>query len=173
MNTLVVARFLEDVAWTSRVPKGWAVRVYDKGNRGLPNGMGREAHTYLFHILTQYEHLDGDTAFVQGKPFDHCPKILDKLDDPGCKVYGWCEDCDPNGLPRIGGLDLPGYCRSVGITPPPFWKFIAGAQFRVSAEQILAHPIQRYRDMFQTCRTRPNSPWLFERLWPTIFNIQL
>ena len=89
MNTveLVVARHAEDLGWLRRVPKLIRVTVYNKGGAGpdhavaLPN-VGREAHTYLHHVVQRYDELADATVFCQGKPFDHVPdlhKILQRL----------------------------------------------------------------------------------------------
>ncbi|MBU1040981.1 MAG: DUF3431 domain-containing protein [Proteobacteria bacterium] len=78
---LVVARYREDLSWLREV--GLPCVVYNKGPeldlsslppgaevRALPN-LGREAHTYLTHILARYHGLPRYTAFVQGNPFAH------------------------------------------------------------------------------------------------------
>ena len=72
---LVVARHRENLNWLRRVPKKFRVTIYDKGGHHdakhpLPN-VGREAHTYLHHIVTRYDDLAELTVFAQGKPFDH------------------------------------------------------------------------------------------------------
>ncbi|WP_236615104.1 DUF3431 domain-containing protein [Desulfovibrio sp. X2] len=84
---IVVARYREDVSWTAALAAaGAAVTVYDKGgdNGGsaaaggaagparipLPN-TGREAHTYLHHILARWPDFPEYTVFCQGWPFDH------------------------------------------------------------------------------------------------------
>jgi hypothetical protein len=76
----VVARYREDLAWLEGIP--WPATVYDKGGdlpasespwrtvRSLSN-LGREAHTYLTHIIRDWEHLAEATVFVQGNPFFH------------------------------------------------------------------------------------------------------
>lgn len=172
MKTLVVARYREDVSWITRVPKDWTVRVYDKGAGALPN-RGREDYAYLFHIITNYDEIDGDVAFVQGNPFDHCPKVLEYLTDDRIRTYGYCEDCDQSGMPRIAGLCLDGHSAELELPIPARYKFIAGAQFRVSPEQIHAHPLSFYRELFRRSGTIPNMPWALERLWPTIFKLDL
>jgi hypothetical protein len=78
MPELVVARYTEDLSWLRKRPANLTVTVYDKssdaaGGEGvipLPN-VGREAHTYLHHIVSRYESLAEWTIFCQGKPFDH------------------------------------------------------------------------------------------------------
>ena len=76
---VIIARYREDVSWADRL--GYAYTVYDKGGspagnaRPLPN-IGREAHTYFTHIVTEYDRLADMNVFLQGDPFDH-------LDDQG------------------------------------------------------------------------------------------
>ena len=82
---LVVARYSEDLAWLRAVcqPEGLPAHVYNKGPElkpddaapgfqvvPLPN-TGREAHTYLTHIIEHYGDLPRHTAFLQGNPFAH------------------------------------------------------------------------------------------------------
>ncbi|MDB5243087.1 MAG: hypothetical protein JWP57_3712, partial [Spirosoma sp.] len=78
MVELIVARYTEDLSWLRKRPANLTVTVYDKspnssGGEGaisLPN-VGREAHTYLHHIVSRYDSLAEWTIFCQGKPFDH------------------------------------------------------------------------------------------------------
>jgi hypothetical protein len=76
---LVVARYNENVEWTREFPNKV---IYNKGDRAtipadlqeyvidLPN-VGREAHTYLYHIVNNYDRLDDILIFSQGKYADH------------------------------------------------------------------------------------------------------
>jgi len=76
---VVVARYAEDLSWLDVLPCRDVV-VYDKNDRGdtshgnppawaevkrLPN-VGREGHTYLHHILTNWDSLADVTLFVPG-----------------------------------------------------------------------------------------------------------
>jgi Protein of unknown function (DUF3431) len=84
-NMLVVARYNEDVSWTREFDKKI---IYNKGDIStipddlkpfvvnLPN-VGREAHTYLYHIVTHYDTLDDLTIFTQGRFTDHFIYNLD------------------------------------------------------------------------------------------------
>jgi len=75
---LVVAKYKEDVSWLSRINANYI--VYDKSSGQLPN-IGREAHTYVYHIVNNYDSLSEWTAFVQGKPFDHCQYLYNLIND--------------------------------------------------------------------------------------------
>lgn len=82
---LVVARYREDLSWLREL--GLPAQVYNKGPEPclerapaaqtqnvrvapLPN-IGREAHTYLTHIVARYADLPECTVFLQGNPFAH------------------------------------------------------------------------------------------------------
>jgi len=76
---VVVAHHREDLSWLSRLPEDLRIRIYTKGSQlesnqpphsgisqqQLPN-LGRESHTYISHIVTNYEHLADWTVFTQG-----------------------------------------------------------------------------------------------------------
>lgn len=80
---LVVARFNEDVEWTRAYPQKI---IYNKGDKttipedlhafvqDLPN-VGREAHTYIHHIVQHYDTLDDVTVFTQA---DYLPHISEE-----------------------------------------------------------------------------------------------
>lgn len=70
---IVVARYNEDISWTSKYQPN--VIIYNKGNYlpksiSLPN-VGRESHTYLYHIVNNYNNLADRTIFFQGS----CPSF--------------------------------------------------------------------------------------------------
>lgn len=78
MPELVVAHYTENLNWVRNLPAGLLTTIYHKGPEeltdwpsvSLPN-VGREAHTYLRHIVNRYDSLAEWTVFCQGKPFDH------------------------------------------------------------------------------------------------------
>ncbi len=78
---LVVARYAEDLAWVRNIPPQIRVTVYDKngdapypGAIRLPN-VGREAHTYLHHIVKRYDTLAPLT--IAGRPWSGVDLSLD------------------------------------------------------------------------------------------------
>jgi hypothetical protein len=79
---VVLAHHSEDLAWLSQIPKDVHLSIYTKGSRielskplvakasvkQLLN-VGRESHTYLSHIVENYERLADWTVFTQaGEP---------------------------------------------------------------------------------------------------------
>jgi hypothetical protein len=82
---LVVARYNEDLEWLKQIPKDIKITVYNKGLENinipyikLPN-IGRESHTYLQHIITNYNNLADQTIFCQGDSIFHSPDFLNLL----------------------------------------------------------------------------------------------
>ncbi|KAI9791046.1 MAG: hypothetical protein M1833_001707 [Piccolia ochrophora] len=74
---VVVAHYNEDLSWLE--PIATSCLIYSKGgpknspdhpHLTLPN-IGREGHTYLHHIVTQYHALPDVTVFLQGRIDDH------------------------------------------------------------------------------------------------------
>jgi len=71
---VIIARYREDISWADEL--GYDYVVYDKGGAPAENSIeleniGRESHTYLTHIVRDYETLAPVNVFVQGNPFDH------------------------------------------------------------------------------------------------------
>ena len=79
----IVARYNEEIDWLrldyTEPNKGIApIILYNKGESieyngsvvPLPN-VGREAHTYLYHIVENYDNLADITVFTQAKVWDH------------------------------------------------------------------------------------------------------
>ncbi|QMW01614.1 DUF3431 domain-containing protein [Spirosoma foliorum] len=88
MLELVVAHYTENLNWLRNIPATLQKTVYSKGPNAevehktipLPN-VGREAHTYLHHIVNRYDTLAEWTIFCQGKPFDHAYDFKKTLQD--------------------------------------------------------------------------------------------
>ncbi len=86
INTeIVIARYNENLDWLDKIPKDIKITIYNKGindiNRPfiqLPN-IGRESHTYLYHIINNYDNLAEQTIFCQGDSIFHSPGFIDLL----------------------------------------------------------------------------------------------
>jgi len=84
---LVIARYNEDISWLNKI-KNKKITIYNKGKDDinkesikLPN-IGRESHTYLTHIIRNYNNLADITIFSQGDPFFHSPDFLKLIKNP-------------------------------------------------------------------------------------------
>lgn len=83
--SVIVARYEEDMLWLH--PFFHICTIYNKGSCinndinninkikkvvDLPN-VGREAHSYLYHIINNYDDIEGILLFTQGNIKDHLP----------------------------------------------------------------------------------------------------
>ena len=79
---IVVARYNENLDWLKLLSEKVKITIYNKGNNdidfpfiALPN-IGRESHTYLYHIITNYNNLADRTIFCQGDSIFHSPDFI-------------------------------------------------------------------------------------------------
>ena len=83
---LVIARYNEDINWLDKV-KNKKITIYNKGIDNIKyksiklENIGRESHTYLTHIIENYDNLSDITIFSQGDPFFHSPDFLKLIED--------------------------------------------------------------------------------------------
>lgn len=114
---IVIARYNEDLSWLVDIPKSIKITIYNKGNDDidkmnsiknlkftvikLPN-IGRESHTYLYHIINNYDKLAHRTIFCQGDSIFHSPGFINllknvKLFQPvqPLSAYYWPEGVEP------------------------------------------------------------------------------
>ena len=81
---LIIARYNENLEWLKKY-RDFKITVYNKGANlsyskffniiNLEN-IGRESHTWLYHIVNNYHHLNEINIFLQGK-----------IDDLNCMAY--------------------------------------------------------------------------------------
>lgn len=170
---VIIARFAEDVSWVPQL--GLDCVIYDKQGDLRDNAIqleniGREAHTYLSHIITNYDRLAAYNVFLQGSPFDHLvptgdgsvsilKKRIEDVVDIGLAYAGLSYlmivcDClgrphDLNDPARKGRW--PGWGRDIPVgevfeqlfsVPAPEQFVVKGAAglFAVRRERILARP---------------------------------
>lgn len=175
MPEIVVAHYKESLAWLDRLP-GVTATVYAKGGGAgipLPN-VGREAHTYLHHIVSRYDSLAPCTVFCQGHPLPHVRDYPEAFaqDYPGFRALGWWDvECDYEGRPQHPGLPLEACCLAVlGEPGPDTFRFKAGAVFAVDRETIRARPLDFWGRALDYAGREPLAAWCLERVWPLIFS---
>jgi hypothetical protein len=200
---LVIARHEEDLRWVRRVPASVKVTVYNKGVSrpltaelegragisviALPN-KGREAHSYLTHLVERYGSLASRTVFCQGHPFDHASDFHERLRDleggggspEPFLWYGFLEETDdlfgrrlfvpwsknPERQElRTGVL----YEELFGEASPDFFHFRGGAQFAVSGEAVHRRPEEFYRRALELSTATPLAAHSYERIWDRLF----
>jgi hypothetical protein len=181
---VVVAQFREDLSWLDQLPAWWRKTIWNKANKGpadrrLPN-IGREAHTYLHHVLENWGNLADITYFLQGNPFDHCPgiglKAVDIWPESGAGFladYLLHEDGQGRmnhfAVPDLPPLDLPTcWGRVLQEPPPPYVLSYAGALFWATRERLETIGIDRITRAMSYVSEATSGAWDIERAWPDI-----
>lgn len=196
---LIIAHYEEDLAWLRKVPSNFRRRIYSKSVQthtssfpesiALPN-VGRESHTYLTHIVQNYETLSELNVFCQGHPFDHCStfhpilKNLSAYQTPFSKFewLGFIIDWDNATGTRLfqnwskneekDSLKMEQFCELLfnEKSPEPY-VFYPGAQFIVTRETIQTRPIEFYIKALALAETFPHAAHCFERVWDRVFQV--
>lgn len=196
MVEVVVAKYKEDISWTKEF-KNSKLFIYDKsgednGYINLPN-IGREAHTYLYHIINNYDNLSDYVCFLQGNPYDGVKgnlnqniKNIDSYNGSEFLCLSYLLKCNLDGGPIHPGLNIKEiiFDKYFKSSPKEIY-FIVGAQFLVSRRMIKIRPKQFYINLlseFERDDINDNiisiekgggvnkMPWIMERIWFYIFN---
>ena len=198
----VIAHYNENIDWLA--PIASHTHVYHKGKDSqppplplnawdrLPN-VGRESHTYLHHIINNYESLPEITVFLQGdgqelakdicfrNPLDYVYNIRKNII---CKAkerlshWGridhngkWLQEFNSGEL-RRANLTLGQFYKELfGFSHPSEYSFCPKGCFAATRDMIKQHPIDFYRKAisFVDNHQNPEEGHYFERLWPLIF----
>jgi Protein of unknown function (DUF3431) len=177
---LVIARYNEDISWSD----GYDRIIYNKGAAidapyvVLPN-VGREAHTYLTHIIENYDTLDEYTLFLQGWPNDHTTDVgkeierLEKEKPEFSYISRQFIECNLSGCRHHPGLPIRQVYEYLFQTVRDdfTFEFGQGAQFMVSRNRIHRYPRLFYERALELVKyeVNPLGAYVLERLWGLIF----
>ncbi len=201
----IISRFSEDLKWV-RTLEPHKVIIYNKGDaiseeeyKNIVNlkNVGRESHTWLYHIVTNYHNLSEANIFLQGR-----------IDDLGCMSFkdplDYLENINKYGfsVSRYGLLGPLHWKDNIGIEKDLRYKqkwesgeisrsligfrkfaknlfpniplFIAtsyGGCFAVKRENIIKNDLSFYVDLLQILEQNKNpiEGHYMERLWCYIF----
>lgn len=171
----VIAKYKEDIQWSKSISNA-NVTIYDKGNGQLPN-VGREAHTYIHHIVKNYDHLSNITIFLQGDPFIHVNKDFPGFENITDNMFTKTEPffMDHRML-EISGFTRITFAYLFGIYPD-YLHFSPGAQWIVMKNDILSRPKAFYVKLLQELSIPREHPydgvinaWTMETMWPFVFD---
>lgn len=197
-NQLVISRYNEDIQWIQNIDTTlFDIIVYNKGSPihhidiesrckiiHLEN-IGRESHTYLYHIIQNYHHLPEYILFCQGSPFDHVRDTfleeLYQVVQSNLTFHSFSKDhlyigYDPgkNKFYERGMLHNSLWENHHDIESPTFQMihtlypnrknnlaelkihFEPGANFAVCRKLIVHYPIDFYRKCIQTLHNSSN-----------------
>lgn len=197
---IVVARYNEDIKWL--LPFKDVTIIYNKGQY-LPllnsfnfinlDNVGRESHTYLYHIIENYDNLSDKTIFFQGNIRDH--KILNiekyfgtenfignfsKINIEQLKKniehYGkWQIEYKNNKMKKNNYTVFDWLTKIIGIeinNEMDEFNVVWGANFAISKELILSKPKRFYENIIRylNYHINPEEGHYLERTWYLIFN---
>ena len=204
-NSIIVSRYDEDISWLERY-KDFNIYIYNKGEKiettftnevlNLSN-VGRESHTWIYHIVKNYNSLDSVNIFLQGRvddlgimAFTNPKDYLEKT-----KKFGFSAS-------RLGLLGPLHWKKNIGIEKDKRYKtkwengeisrssegfrnfakylfpkipiFVAtsyGGCFAVTAKKIKKYDLNFYEDILSILEKHPNpiEGHFMERLWCYLF----
>ena len=201
-HEFVIAHYDEDLEWLLEFNQNHRIHIYHKGRLVVPDyrfhqwevlpNVGRESHTYLHHIISNYDHLANVTVFLQGEISSHgsCYEDINDYieeayqDGYSAKAYKWLEEWGM--LPHVGRWREQmeeGRLRASNFTLGEFWFIIFGTQhpewiewtasgcFGVTRERIRRRPVEHYKRLIGYINDHPNPEegHYFERLWFSMF----
>jgi hypothetical protein len=186
---LVIAHYNEGLSWLDSLSNPYT--IYCKGEPSerphirLEN-KGRESDTFLRYIIEYYNNLPDLIGFLQGNPLIHDSMLIWKVSNhynEDIKFLGGAArtislnrvDWPPE-LPLKEIADKLFYNQ---IDPDFYFTFAYGAQYAVTKEIILRksydwwqHALSVHEQYINYSGRNCAAPWLFERLWPLIWNFK-
>lgn len=195
---IVISRYKEDISWANALQD---VLIYDKSGEPcvlpavlpavLPTvslaNVGREGHTYAYHILTHYDTLDDYTVFLQGYPFDHSPQLETQLREIRDRIAQGTQPDFQYVSQRVLFSNLERCPYDITLKMVPVYEkvfgplgamkkghpfvFGAGAQFVVSRAAIQSRPRSFYQNLCSVLDydMNPIEGFSVERFWKMIF----
>lgn len=175
----VIAKYKEDVSWAKELKSSYI--IYNKNiednslyEHNLYN-IGREGHTFMYHIVKNYSNLNEYTAFVQGDPFDHCPVFIQAINEfkgdfqlvaLGKRVVYGAQDDEI-------GEQIINFANLIGFKPQFPVIEVSGGQIILHRDIITSRPVEFYQKVIDSledpARTR-RSGYDLEKTTFQIFN---
>lgn len=192
---LVLARYNEDISWSDDYAH---IRtVYNKGLDNLdvsvqpiklPN-IGRESHTFLYHIIKNYDNLADNTIFFQAMindrgeqrilPFQNylfnSPNTIFARLDYLEELYDWNYEYYNDKPNSKSSYCLSKFCNDVLMRKFNDYpkRFIRGAYISVGKNVILKNTKEYYQNILDKSKLStdndPEDGHFMERLWLHIF----
>ena len=187
---LVVAVYKEDISWINLISKlnlFHKITIYNKGERNiadsivLPN-VGREAHTWVHHIVTNYHNLADLTVFLQGDPFAGFDGVdVNNFVEHLSKKRWNLTTHEPlfrNSLTwDYTGHSAKCYAKYLAGPVPAHIMFASAAQWVVPKENILSKSLSLYKNILQELSNNKKinsdgivNAWTMEGTWNYIFD---
>jgi len=188
---IVVSRYNEDLKWTLFEPFcNYEYTVYNKGNnedferskvKKIVNidNVGKECHTYLYHIIQNYDNLSPITFFIPASieidyKYDKIMKTLERMREINCAIF--LAEYTENAYEKFRDFQIDfwlgtnsknqqlnpnGHLEACEYRPFHIWYdhffnkndiihwWSYNSIFAVDKRDILQHPITRYEVLIQ------------------------
>ena len=204
-NSLIISRFNEDISWLEEFSE-FKIIVYNKGkkliNKNFENiieisNVGRESHTWLYHIVKNYNNLDDVNIFLQGRiddlecmAYKNPNEYLKKINKHGFVAsrygmlgpYHWDWNVGIKYNPKYktqwgnneikkSDIGFRGFSKTLFPKIPLFVATSYGGCFAVKKESIKKYDINFYRNLLKTLSIHKNpiEGHYLERLWCYMF----
>lgn len=193
MKELILAAYDREYSWISKLNSDVKVTVYRKGTSLLgtseiliePN-LGRDVHTFFYHLYHRYDSLSEITFFSQDYPFDHVNNYIELLNGGielwnlhakqytdncwfFCTQYGVIS-CNKFGAPHHPGLSIETMWNKLFDHPCPEELFFTPTgHFAITKKGANSIPRDFYKKILDILESEITSPWETERLEPYIF----
>lgn len=185
---IVISHFNENLDWVRSVNKKFSVKIYSKALENAPNGsislpnVNREAHTFLHHIVSNWEILNETTIFLQGNPFPHFTKgdlesfsALGEFGPILCDLKNHDPIWSTNGFERPLFKKL--YEKCLCGEPPDEYIFAAGAQWFCRRGAIKSKSFFWWEKIYEKMlidvpqfQDNEFNAWTLERIWGYFFD---
>ena len=191
---VVIAAYNRDYSWIDGLNKNTKVTVYRKGDLLLDNeikinlNLGRDVHTFFYHLYHRYDTLSDITYFSQDYYKDHVFNYLELMNgdidmlnsnaiekiDNKCwffnTQYNMILECNNSGNPHDSNLDLRKLWNKLfNIESSIIFKFTPAGHFVITKEHARSIPREVYKKIIDILESEYRSPWEIERLEPYIF----
>lgn len=197
--SMIIARYNENIDWL--IPFKDICTIYNKGSNIVDNNnfniidlnnYGRESHTYLYHIINNYDNLAEYNIFFQGKINDHDSLRIEEYFAPNdfngfikkldvnilknpIKHFGkWKNDLVNNNMKKSNDTVYNWLINKLNINLSNVKEISVawGALFSVSKKIIHQKPKAFYEDLLRyvNYHSNPEEGHFFERSWHTIFH---
>lgn len=194
---LVLALWNRDFSWTKKLSPDVKITKYNKNKDTLkedeiflsPN-VGRDVHTFFWHIVNNYDNLADYTFFSQDHIDDHVinyPEIIngdvESIGKYAIQDLGGCWFFQ-TGMPTLIEV-YQGNCKwHPGLPLREMWKlvfgdeiperiyFTAAGHFCVTKEHVHQYPVERYKKVLEVLENHVIAPWCIERFEAYIFSLK-
>jgi len=200
-NQIIIALYKENINWIQEIIDKYDIFIYHKDNK-IPknleyliknkkikyeqlNNVGRESHTYFYHIIKNIDNLPEKIFFTQAEPFDHIKEDSDYASNEfffDILVDFFEGDYDFRGYGKKYFIWKKGIGNKTSImekiwndlfdSPLEEFYFNNGGIFGVKKENVLFRNKDFYKYALKSLEyhKNPTEGFCYERLWTIIFN---